>query len=602
MPLLALIPLGLTVYLGQFSRLMSDDYCIVAVGRDLGAWGSMAHWFNHWSSSYSLFFLQGLLAPMDTLVPAIAPTLIIALWFPGVYFLSRQLFAPFKDRVNHWRSTVTVSALAITAAIHALFTLQSIYWAGASIASLIPLAAFIMGIVFAIRLATQRVSKSSMLKGLIAVAGICFFTAGMEEMFLVFQTVLLAQCLFLAVIFYFKFSHRRLLIIVGAALFATLVSLAIQLASGGVAIRAAYIIEEYGEPNRSLSHLASETVSRTFHFVSAPNVFQGILLLLFLGILLNLMGQLPLQSKRPPIRIRVAPRMLVFGLVIQVAFAPLLWLHVSDNREILGLFSVRFATLIVLNLALIVLFVVALRFCRRINMALSGGDVGLLLIWLSLAFGIVIAFLMIVIRTEIFNEKARLYLSATAALFLILIVHQLLSASPSSMTLRYGWLAFLLFGSGIVCALALVFVALYGRGFATARILTPVAFLLVMPGLIWGLYLGHIIRCSVTDAIESKRWLRILRVACLSVILIIGGHIVGANAALISDFQQYAREWDERHQSIIKQRDEGQLRIEVLPLTFNLSAFMHVSTLDESPSDECAQMYYGVESIKVIKS
>ena len=34
----ALLSLLLFAYIGHFSRLMSDDYCTLAVGRDLGSW------------------------------------------------------------------------------------------------------------------------------------------------------------------------------------------------------------------------------------------------------------------------------------------------------------------------------------------------------------------------------------------------------------------------------------------------------------------------------------------------------------------------------------------------------------------------------------
>ena len=69
----ALLLLLLFAYLGHFSRLMSDDYCTLAVGRDLGPWQGMLHWFNTHSSSYTNFFLQGVLAPLDTAMPIITP-------------------------------------------------------------------------------------------------------------------------------------------------------------------------------------------------------------------------------------------------------------------------------------------------------------------------------------------------------------------------------------------------------------------------------------------------------------------------------------------------------------------------------------------------
>ena len=52
---LAAVPMLLFAYLGTFSRLMSDDYCIVANGKDLGAWETAVLYFNTWTGSYSRF-------------------------------------------------------------------------------------------------------------------------------------------------------------------------------------------------------------------------------------------------------------------------------------------------------------------------------------------------------------------------------------------------------------------------------------------------------------------------------------------------------------------------------------------------------------------
>ena len=80
---LALLPLALFVYLGQFSRFISDDYRNIAAGIEMGPWGGMLHWLNNWLASYTSSFLMSFLAPLDTWAPRIMPALFSAIWLVG---------------------------------------------------------------------------------------------------------------------------------------------------------------------------------------------------------------------------------------------------------------------------------------------------------------------------------------------------------------------------------------------------------------------------------------------------------------------------------------------------------------------------------------
>ena len=83
----ALLILLLFAYLGHFSRLMSDDYCAIAVGKELGAWQGMSYWFTSWAGSYTNFFFKSAIAPLDTLAPAVTPATIIGLWWLALAWL-----------------------------------------------------------------------------------------------------------------------------------------------------------------------------------------------------------------------------------------------------------------------------------------------------------------------------------------------------------------------------------------------------------------------------------------------------------------------------------------------------------------------------------
>ena len=64
---LALVPLILYAWLGQFSRLMSSDYCTVAFGLEKGAWDYMVWKLNTWAGGYANWFFKGAMAPLDIL-------------------------------------------------------------------------------------------------------------------------------------------------------------------------------------------------------------------------------------------------------------------------------------------------------------------------------------------------------------------------------------------------------------------------------------------------------------------------------------------------------------------------------------------------------
>jgi len=84
----------------------------------------------------------------------------------------------------------------------------------------------------------------------------------------------------------------------------------------------------------------------------------------------------------------------------------------------------------------------------------------------------------------------------------------------------------------------------------------------------------------------------------LAVALVIGVGIMLGRATLIPNLQTYAREWDEREQLIISQRDRGLMDVVVQPLSFDLSWHLTYQRMSKAESVP-ASLYYGVESISV---
>ena len=614
---LALVPLILYAYLGQFSRMIADDYCEIAEGQKLGAWDYMVQWLDTWGGAYTDAFFKGAMAPLDTLVPRMMPTLIIVLWLVGLSWLVFQGLAYL--RIDHSRRafSIAISALVITATVHAFHSPQSFYWASASIRYVLPLALLTIYLALTLWLARRSGLSGAVNRGshpldptkerrgalrvgaIIAGAALCFISAGASEIFVAFQATFLTFCLLMSGVFLRSSVRRRYLPIFGAGWLATLAGLVIQLSSPGITIRAESIVQVYGQPYRSLPTIISETLARTLGYIGHPQAFAGLMMLMGVGLLVMLIQYKPQAALKTlePVKLALPP--LWTGLIVQLIFIPILWQHTSEHPQLLGRFSIRYMTAIILNIIFILGFLALLWRRNHINVELQKHEHGLLIVWYTIAF-MFAAILLAFIRMQDIHYRASTYLITSFLVFLGIIIWQLYSVTQTRLTQKIGLLALFAYATAVVCIAAVFAVALFGRGFFVAkRILAPGAWLLMLPGLIWGIYTGYLIKNHPLSSQAGQVWIRLLKLASLAIVLIIAMGIVLGQAALAPDFQSFAQEWDTRHQEIIAMRDSGQTIIEAAPLTFDLADFIYIATLADSPADRCAARYYGVDSIIV---
>ena len=73
------VPAFLFAYLGHFSRLIVDDYCVFHVGRSMDVWQGILFYFNAHTGSYSRILLHFLLVPIDILATSLTPAAIVIL-------------------------------------------------------------------------------------------------------------------------------------------------------------------------------------------------------------------------------------------------------------------------------------------------------------------------------------------------------------------------------------------------------------------------------------------------------------------------------------------------------------------------------------------
>lgn len=584
---LSLAPLILYVYLGQFSRLIADEYCHFAAGQARGPWSGMLHMYNLRSGGYAGDFLVHALAPLGDLAPRMAPALIIALWMVGLSGLVFQALTYLKINDSRRPLAVAISALIAAASIHAFYSPQSFYWFEAAINYTLPLTLLAVYMALALWLADAAGEGIPSLLGIIAGAALCFISAGASEMYMVFQVVSLAFCLLMIVALARPSARRAYMLVFGTGWLATLGSLIIQLISPGAARRGGDIWNYLDQPGW-IATLAAETWHRIKDYIQDPQVFLGFVMLMGVGLLVMLVKYQPQPVSETSKPAKIALPALGLGLVFQLLWMPLLW-----SRENGGQLAV------ILNAAFILSFLALLWRRKRINAQLRKHNRGQLAVYSVMALMLIFAVLFVITRQNALYRETSHYLFMSFMVLGSMIIWQLSSLISTAASRRFGLLALLAYAVAVVCITVVAAVAWFGIGFVPARILAACAWLLALPGLIWGAYLGYLIK-NHPPQYQSQAWIRLFKLISLAAVLIIVGHIMLNQASLIPDFQLYAREWDARHQDIIAQRDSGQTTIEVAPLTFEMVEYIDLDkTLADFPTNHCAVRYYGVDSIVV---
>lgn len=596
--LIAFLPLLLFAYLGQFSRLISDDYRLLAFARDMGAWEQIQHWRATWTGVYSRFLLYELGALVEPYAPAVSSLATVVIWVAGLALLIRIALQWLQLRRHVLLVSVSLAALGVAAAINALYALSSFYWYSAALAYTAPLALWLVYLAFVAEFARALRRPSAVKVATVVSAAVCFFIAGFSELFLIFQLCNMTFLLLLSYICLSRHGRRIYLQLIGAGWLATLASFAVQVTAPGVALRSAFIGEAISAPAREPWALIMGTANGVLGAIGRQEAFAGFALLFGLGLGATLLEK-TLKSRNGTQSIFVLPRRPIWlGLVLQLLFLPLLWTHVSDNTQVLGQFSFAFTAVLLLNLALIANYVAQIMMYSQIRAAIERRQAGLMIYIASVLLLLLLVFAGSQIRSMHF--KAELFLYMTAFAQLLILTEQLKRGCADSTARALRFAALSITAMTVVCITVMIGASLFGAGHMQTRSMAPAAFMQVAQGLVWGAYLGSLIAAAFADlttgAIHSRRmgW------ASLALVMVVGSGIVIGHARLIPDFRTYAREWDERHNLILSLRDSGQRDIVVSPLTFDLAEYLGEPTMAAGFSNSRAIEYYGLDSISYV--
>ncbi len=595
--LLASLPILLFAYLGQFSRMMGDDYARFATAMQLGGRINFLYWWNTWDGSFSGILFHDVIVPLGAPphIPRVFPSVVMALWWVGLFWLIWLALAELRIRRNRILISVVLASLTAGAAVNAFYTWESIYWYTACVDNTLPVGGLLiyLACVFVI----ARRPRARRFDALAAAAGSlgCLVIGGFSEMYVALQFVYLS--LLLAGIYVFDLGSQRKSIIVflAAGWCGSLAALLLQLSAPGVSYRISSAASgSVFQPIRTAGHLVLKTFETSLEYIGHPGGIVGFALMLAAGLALAL-TVCRTQVRRPRGRnLSMARGPLALGLLMQVGYIPFLWHSLRDNAA-LGE-TILFASAVALTSAILSFAMFLLMILRRQQIEAWLGEYGWRLV--RLAAGILCFVLALAAFAQLPRENWTIsgYLFATALVWLGGLLALLLSCEDEEWTKLVGRAAILAIALNLVSIVVPIVTGLYFNGVVYARVMSSTALIQALAGLVWGLCIGVQMQRVFQWTQVDLAWLNAFKAASTIVVVGIALGVVANQARLIPDFATYAREWDERHQHIIQARESGEREIEVAPLSFDLSGFI---AADGHAFDSVSPYFYRVESIVI---
>ena len=122
---------------------------------------------------------------------------------------------------------------------------------------------------------------------------------------------------------------------------------------------------------------------------------------------------------------------------------------------------------------------------------------------------LIVAVLFAMTQVRSIHIKAAAYLYFSSLTYLGVLGWQFSHVIADRRADRFSLLATVAYVMPFAATVVLAAAALYGRGSVTERILAPIAYLQVIPGLIWGVYIAFLINRSRLMSEASRRWITV---------------------------------------------------------------------------------------------
>ena len=586
--LLALAPVFLFAYLGQFSRHISDLDCPIATIRNMGFWDGWRYLAGVVGRDTN-FLLVAVIAPLDTLVPVITPLAMIATLLVGWHWLVWQGLALLK--ISHARRALSlaIAACIVTSTVYVAnqYTWELLYHWSVIMTYLIPFALFILYMALTVWMGQRLGKNRRSALGVEIIAGglsglICFIIGGFSEPHAVAQLFILTLCLLLLFALVERSVRAPYALLCGAGWLGTAVSLIAQLRSPGIAYRTEDVLAKRGAPDLSVEVVAPKIFGWIVEHLTHPGVLTGFIMLLGVGLLVTLVKYKPRMSGKASRTFEFPAFVLWLGLAVHLLVLP--WHGFLQSR--LNASAEDGRVMLILNVLFIAVFLMMLWQRRRINAWLRKRGSGLLF------FGwVVAAVFAFVLLFDLTQTRFLYFYSAVYLLLGGLVFLGVLACLPTGwLERRLGLLAYSPYVLGCVLIVVIVvMISLSAQGFADSRTLLAGACLLVLSGLVWGVYIGVLAKHYL--ALADRPWAEApLKLVSAAAVAVIAFSIMQGQVADIPDWQNFARVWDANHQKILAAVQEGKGRVEVSPLPLHNRWYLR----------GCPGRYYRLGSTEVV--
>ncbi|HMD87759.1 MAG TPA: DUF6056 family protein [Anaerolineaceae bacterium] len=231
-PLLALAGLA---YLGTFTRLHADDFCVASSMAHLGFWASVSFWYNGWAGRFMYFTASHLISVTGPLGASIFPPIVITIW----YLALSWMLVPFL-RHAHLPRPAWLALAASGLVLLILFSttpnlFQSVFWRDGQVNYTFPMIGLTLlgGMILRAWCEPAWPQAAYMVTGFV-LALIC---GGFAEIYDATQVALLILLLALVLILAGKETRHRLTPILGAALVGALLAMVIETSAPGNQVR-----------------------------------------------------------------------------------------------------------------------------------------------------------------------------------------------------------------------------------------------------------------------------------------------------------------------------------------------------------------------------
>jgi hypothetical protein len=235
-PILALAGLA---YLGAFTRLQADDFCIAASMDRLGLLASVSQWYNGWAGRFSYLITSHLIAKTGPVGAAAFPAVVIAAWVLVLAWALAPLLRYARLPGPGWLALAASGLILLILFSTTPNLYQSVFWRDGQINYAFPMIGLTLlgGVILRAWLEPAWPAAVFVVISFV----LAFVSGGYAEIFDATQAAVLILVLVLALILAGKETRRHLGPVLVAALAGALIALLLVITAPGSQVRQAAI-------------------------------------------------------------------------------------------------------------------------------------------------------------------------------------------------------------------------------------------------------------------------------------------------------------------------------------------------------------------------